>query len=110
MYLDPATVGRTVLSASDDAAPPLTKSFPPGRRRYRLYAIGDALTGGLLAAAQRGDGAAYAAFLRAILPFVRAVARRRCWSEDMAEDAAGGALLTIHRVRHTYEPGRSVKP
>lgn len=64
----------------------------------------------LLAAAQRGDGDAYRAFLTAILPFVRAIARRRCWSEDMAEDVAQDALLTVHRVRHTYQPGRPVEP
>lgn len=66
--------------------------------------------GDLLVAAQAGDGEAYRRFLIAALPFVRAVARRRCWSEDMAEDAVQDALLTLHRVRHTYEPGRPVKP
>jgi len=66
--------------------------------------------GDLLVAAQGGDGEAYRRFLLAVLPFVRAVARRRCWSEDMAEDAVQDALLTLHRVRHTYEPGRPVKP
>lgn len=66
--------------------------------------------GELLAAAQAGDGEAYREFLTATLPFVRAVARRRCWSEDMAEDVVQDALLTLHRVRHTYEPGRPVRP
>ena len=66
--------------------------------------------GDLLVAAQGGDGEAYRRFLLAVLPFVRAVARRRCWSDDMAEDAVQDALLTLHRVRHTYEPGRPVKP
>ena len=28
----------------------------------------------------------------------------------MAEDAVQDALLTLHRVRHTFEPGRPVKP
>lgn len=28
----------------------------------------------------------------------------------MAEDAVQDALLTLHRVRHTYEPGRPVRP
>ncbi len=28
----------------------------------------------------------------------------------MAEDVVQDALLTLHRVRHTYEPGRPVKP
>ena len=66
--------------------------------------------GDLLAAAQRGDPDAYRGFLDAILPFVRAIARRRCWSDDMAEDVIQDALLTIHRVRHTYQPGRPVEP
>lgn len=64
----------------------------------------------MLAATQTGDAAAYRRFLLDILPFVRAVARRRCWWEDMAEDVIQDALLTLHRVRHTYEPGRPVKP
>ena len=28
----------------------------------------------------------------------------------MAEDVVQDALVTLHRVRHTYEPGRPVKP
>jgi RNA polymerase sigma-70 factor (ECF subfamily) len=66
--------------------------------------------GELLAAAQRGDSGAYRDFLTAILPFARALARRRSWSEDMVEDVVQDVLLTVHRVRHTYEPGRPVKP
>lgn len=66
--------------------------------------------GELLAAAQRGDAVAYRQFLTAIIPYVRAIARKRSWSEDMAEDVAQDVLLTVHRVRHTYEPGRPVKP
>lgn len=64
----------------------------------------------LLAAAQRGDADAYRRFLRSITPFARAVARRRSWSEDATEDVVQDVLLTIHRIRHTYEPGRPVKP
>jgi len=30
--------------------------------------------------------------------------------DELAEDAVQEALLTIHRVRHTYTPGRPVKP
>ncbi|MDQ3079753.1 MAG: sigma-70 family RNA polymerase sigma factor [Pseudomonadota bacterium] len=64
----------------------------------------------LLAAAQGGDSRAYSTFLTAILPFVRAIARRRSWSEDMADDIVQDVLLTVHRVRHTYQPGRPVEP
>lgn len=66
--------------------------------------------GALLAAGQRGDVDAYRRFLEAILPFARAVARRRCRSEALIEDIVQDALLTIHRVRHTYLPGRPVRP
>ena len=64
----------------------------------------------LLAAAQAGDGAAYRAFLKDILPFARAIARRHLRSEEAIEDAVQDSLLTLHRVRHTYEPGRPVEP
>lgn len=66
--------------------------------------------GDLLVAAQHGDADAYRAFLFAVIPFARAVARRRCWSGDMVEDVVQDTLLTIHRVRHTYEAGRPIKP
>ena len=64
----------------------------------------------LLALAQQGDADAYRAFLGEIAPFARALARRRSGSEDIAEDVVQDVLLTVHRVRHTYEPGRPVKP
>lgn len=71
---------------------------------------GDDDWAGLLAAAQAGDGDAYRSFLRAVVPFARAVARRRMGSEDGVEDVVQDVLLTVHRVRHTYQPGRAVKP
>ena len=64
----------------------------------------------LLAAAQAGDSDAYRAFLTAATPFVRALARRRAAGKDAAEDVVQDVLLTVHRIRHTYEPGRPVEP
>ncbi len=49
-------------------------------------------------------------FLTSILPFARAVARRRAVSDAAIDDIVQDALITIHRVRHTYQPGRPVKP
>jgi RNA polymerase sigma-70 factor (ECF subfamily) len=59
----------------------------------------------LMAAAQEGDRAAYERLLREILPMLRAIAGR--WHRpDRAEDVVQDVLLTIHRVRHTYDPAR----
>jgi RNA polymerase sigma-70 factor (ECF subfamily) len=62
--------------------------------------------GGLMAAAQNGDSVAYRRLLREILPFVRAIVRRHHASPDRVEDVTQDVLLTIHRVRNTYDPAR----
>ena len=60
----------------------------------------------LMAAAQEGDRAAYDRLLRQILPFIRAIAARQHRAPDRIEDVVQDVLLTIHRVRHTYDPSR----
>ncbi len=59
-----------------------------------------------MAAAQEGDRAAYEQLLRQILPFIRAIAARQHRAPDRIEDVVQDVLLTIHRVRHTYDPSR----
>jgi RNA polymerase sigma-70 factor, ECF subfamily len=59
-----------------------------------------------MAAAQGGDRAAYERLLRDIVPFVRAIAARRHRQTDRVEDVVQDVLLTVHRVRHTYDPQR----
>jgi RNA polymerase sigma-70 factor, ECF subfamily len=66
--------------------------------------------GALLASAQRGDRNDYRRFLEAVTPFVRALARRRTRDEEAVEDVVQDSLITLHRIRHTYTPGRPVKP
>ncbi|GAB6196003.1 sigma-70 family RNA polymerase sigma factor [Lysobacter xanthus] len=63
-----------------------------------------------MAAAQAGDKASYHALLHAVTPYLRAIARRRLGSGDDAEDAVQDILMSLHQVRHTYEPGRPFKP
>jgi RNA polymerase sigma-70 factor (ECF subfamily) len=61
---------------------------------------------GWMAAAQAGDQASYERLLREILPFLRAIAGRWHRRADRAEDVVQDILLTVHRVRHTYDPSR----
>jgi RNA polymerase sigma-70 factor, ECF subfamily len=60
----------------------------------------------LMAAAQGGDRAAYERLLRDILPFIRAIVSRQHRAPDRVEDGVQDVLLTLHRVRHTYDPSR----
>ena len=60
-----------------------------------------------MAAAQRGDRAAYESLLRDCVPFIAGVARRRGVPADRCDDVVQETLLTIHRARATYDPRRS---
>jgi len=64
----------------------------------------------LMVAAQAGDGAAYDKLLRGVTPFIRALARRHCRNPADLEELLQDTLLTLHRVRHTYDPGRPFSP
>jgi RNA polymerase sigma-70 factor (ECF subfamily) len=64
----------------------------------------------LMAAAQDGDRRAYARLLGEIVPFLRRLARRRLRGDADVEDAVQDALLTIHQIRHTYDPSRPIRP
>jgi RNA polymerase sigma factor (sigma-70 family) len=67
----------------------------------------DARRSALMAAAQRGDRVAYETLLRDCVPFIAGIARRRGVSSDRSDDVVQETLLTIHRARATYDPGRS---
>jgi RNA polymerase sigma-70 factor (ECF subfamily) len=60
--------------------------------------------------AQKGDRDAYHALLTAITPYLRAIARRYLRQEQDAEDMVQEILIVVHDIRHTYEPGRPLKP
>lgn len=70
----------------------------------------DALWASLMLRAQDGDRGAYHALLRAIAPYLRAIAQRYLGRGDDAEDAVQDVLLVMHGIRHTYERGRPFKP
>ncbi|HTW39068.1 MAG TPA: sigma-70 family RNA polymerase sigma factor [Steroidobacteraceae bacterium] len=64
----------------------------------------------LMRAAQAGDSRAYERLLREVTPFVRALARRSCSGRHDLEEIVQETLLTVHRVRQTYDPERPFLP
>ena len=74
----------------------------PGRRALD-WAI-------LMAHAQDGDRVAYQRLLQEITPYLRSLAARRCNDRSDIEDAVQDVLLTIHSIRHTYDPTRPFAP
>lgn len=58
----------------------------------------------LMTKAQAGDRHAYTQLLRAIVPAIRAIVRRQMFDPALVEDVIQDVLLTVHRVRHTYDP------
>lgn len=60
-----------------------------------------------MAAAQGGDRRAYERVLADSVALIRAAARRQGVDTDLVDDVVQETLLTVHRVRHTYDPGRS---
>jgi RNA polymerase sigma factor (sigma-70 family) len=64
----------------------------------------------LMAAAQRGDAAAYQTLLRGCVPVIVASARRQGVVPDRIEDVVQEVLLTVHRARATYDPARPFLP
>lgn len=66
----------------------------------------------LMKAAQAGDQVSYATLLREISPFLRRLARQG-WPKGAAadiEDVVQETLLTLHTIRHTFDPGRPFVP
>jgi RNA polymerase sigma-70 factor (ECF subfamily) len=66
--------------------------------------------GSLMGAAQDGDNAAYQELLRLAVPIiVRVVGSRRYLGLEI-DDVVQDVLVSLHTVRHTYDPGRPFTP
>ncbi len=63
-----------------------------------------------MTATQAGDEQAYRALLGAVQPLLQRYLRRRLPTDEEAEDVSQDVLLTMHRVRHTFETGRPFEP
>ncbi|MGA3157134.1 MAG: sigma-70 family RNA polymerase sigma factor [Steroidobacteraceae bacterium] len=64
----------------------------------------------LMSQAQGGEAASYRRLLIEITPYLRALARRYHRDVRDVEDSVQDVLLTVHTIRHTYDPARPFKP
>jgi RNA polymerase sigma-70 factor (ECF subfamily) len=64
----------------------------------------------LLVLAQGGDREAYTALLQGLLPYLRRLAARRLARSQDVEDTVQDIFLSIHAIRHTYDPDRPLQP
>ncbi len=87
------------LVGNDGAAP----AVPEPTIRDTDWAI-------LMAHAQDGDRSAYQRLLREITPYLRSLAARRHRDPSDIEDAVQDILLTVHAIRHTFDPTRPFGP
>jgi len=61
-------------------------------------------------AAQDGDKTAYQELLTDIMPLLRAIVHRAWRNPHDVEDIVQDVLLSLHVVRHTYDPARPFVP
>ncbi|RWL84625.1 MAG: sigma-70 family RNA polymerase sigma factor [Mesorhizobium sp.] len=64
----------------------------------------------LMTRAQEGDSQSYERLLREIAPYLRSYATRWYTPPADREDAVQDILLTLHAIRHTYDPARPFGP
>lgn len=88
--------------------------FLSGKRRYMNAVTGnstdEAELAALMRAAQEGDSAAYGRLLTEISPIIRRVAAGRWTGSEEPDDVVQDTLLSLHQVRHTYDPDRPFVP
>jgi len=63
-----------------------------------------------MARAQAGDREAYRRLLEDVTPYLRSIAARHFQNSGDIEDTVQEVLLTVHAVRHTYDPARPFGP
>jgi RNA polymerase sigma factor (sigma-70 family) len=78
---------------------------PDGRRPD-----GPAAWSTLMARAQDGDRVAYRCLLEEVTPYLNALASKHPALSDELEDVVQDILLTLHAIRHTYDPVRPFGP
>jgi len=89
---------------------PLPQISTPAQAAEAFGHEDDGAWAGLMAQAQAGDRDAYRRLLTEITPYLRALAQRQHRDRRDVEDSVQDILLTVHSIRHTYDPARPFKP
>jgi RNA polymerase sigma-70 factor (ECF subfamily) len=63
-----------------------------------------------MARAQGGDREAYRRLLEDVAPYLRSIAALHFQNSGDIEDTVQEVLLTVHAIRHTYDPARPFGP
>lgn len=90
-------------------SPPLTLVPAPTADDERT-ATGGRDWSKLMTRAQDGDRQAYRTLLEDLAPYLRSIAGRCFKQPSDVEDAVQDVLLTVHMVRHAYDPSRPFGP
>lgn len=103
MPSSPPSAGPTLSVVKESAES--SKTRDPARRGDRTldWSI-------CMARAQEGDREAYRRLLEEITPYLRSLAARLIQNRGDIEDAVQDTLLSLHAVRHTYDPMRPFGP
>lgn len=100
---------RPLKLVSGAAPSPEGVNLEPGRRTSDAPARG--LDWSILMAhAQAGEQEAYQRLLAEIRPYVRSLAAKCHRDPSDIEDSVQDVLLTVHAIRHTYDPTRPFGP
>lgn len=86
------------------------KCFKVERALVSHYSHGEGELAALMRATQEDDAAAYSRLLTAVTPVIRRMAARRWTGSAEADDLVQDVLLSLHQVRHTYDPARPFLP
>ena len=97
-YAGPEPSGQAALHGT-----PLSHCSPDAIERGAAWAR-------LMGLAQTGDANAYRKLLVEIAPYLRKLAGRHHRDPRDVEDSVQDILLTLHSIRHTYDPVRPFKP
>jgi RNA polymerase sigma factor (sigma-70 family) len=83
---------------------------PPDEKRSRDSRVREERWRQQMQTAQGGDQAAYGSLLREIMPLLRAIVHRTWRNPQDVDDIVQDILLSLHAVRHTYDPARPFVP